>query len=245
MEAIAQRKLSSEQIEAFYHTEFVDDQVRDYARLMQDTNGCGVVVDIGGGCGYFARALADSIGQPVRVIDQDPQSIQACRDMAVEGRLGDALLPEVEGDEGVVCFNLILHHLVGRNELETRMLQSQAVRTWHGRSKAIFVNEYIYESFVPNASGRFIYAITGSRILSFIGRQVARFIPAFRANTFGVGVRFRSHDEWKKLFEYAGFTVASATKGRPETISLPLRLLLIKTIRRDSFRLEPAFTSLR
>lgn len=237
--ADSQRILSAEQVEAFYHDEFVNDQVRDFAEMARTSAGDGVVVDVGGGCGFFAGALQQRHGLRTRVIDLDPGSIEACERAGVEAMRGDALDPPVTGNERVACFNLILHHLVGGSESATRALQVKALRAWVGRAERVFVNEYIYQSNVRNLSGRLIFEITSSKILSFAGRQVARIIPSFRANTFGVGVRFRAHDEWRKLFAEAGFRVADTRLGEAEHVSAPLRLLLIDTIRRDSFLLEP------
>jgi hypothetical protein len=62
-------------------------------------------------------------------------------------------------------------------------------------------------------------------------------MPSLKANTFGVGVRFRSGNEWTKIFDNSGFVVEAELKGEEEFISLPRRLLLIKSIRRDSFLL--------
>lgn len=239
MDVVEQRKLAAEQVEAFYHEDFVDDQVRDFGTLMPDAGTRGVVVDVGGGCGFMAKQLQDVIGVATRVIDMDPKSVSACAEIGVDAREGDALAPDLAGDEGSACFNLILHHLVGRNEDETRALQVSALKAWRGVG-AVFVNEYIYESFVPRVSGRLIYEITSSQILSSIGYQIGRVIKSLRANTFGVGVRFRSHDEWRDLFAEAGYIVVGTVIGTPEPVSPPLRGLLIKTIRRDSYRLEPA-----
>jgi ribosomal protein L11 methylase PrmA len=238
-QAIAQRRLSTEQVEAFYHQDFVGDQVRDFGELMGDVRHEGVVADVGGGCGFFAGDVVSDQGVRVRVIDMDPGSVQAARDAGIEAVEGDALAPQIQGDESVACFNLILHHLIAGSERETRALQIKAIRAWHGRAKSVFVNEYIYQSFVGTVSGALIYAVTVNPILSGIAKQAARVIPAFRANTFGVGVRFRSHEEWLSLFEEAGYRVTDTRIGAPEPISWPLRSLLIRTIRRDSFRLEP------
>ena len=71
-----------------------------------------------------------------------------------------------------------------------------------------------------------------------MGKLLAKVVPSFKANTFGVGVRFRSHREWSQLFDDAGFEVIDRKFGRPEIVALPLRFLLIKTIRRDSFLLK-------
>jgi hypothetical protein len=241
---IDQRRLSTEQVEAFHHDEFVADQVADFAALSPHLSGSGAVVDVGGGCGFFARALADAQGLRTRVIDMDQASVEFARGLGVEAEVGNALAPKFQEDEQAACFNLILHHLIGKDEATTRALQIAALRAWHGRIGCLFVNEYIYQSFVGGFSGRLIFEITANPVLSFVCRQVAKVVPAFRANTFGVGVRFRSHDEWVRLFAEAGYRVTGLRVGQPETISAPLRLLLIKTIRRDSFRLEVHSTGL-
>jgi hypothetical protein len=236
--APAQVRLSDTQIEAFYHDQFVKDQVGDFMALVgpQDVRG-RVVVDVGGGCGFFAKSLRDATLYSVRVIDSDTRSVEACRQIGVQAECEDALNPRFSNDEGVACFNLILHHLVGPSEKATVDLQCKALALWKGRAPVVFVNEYIYESFLPNVSGRLIFEITKSSILSSIGKLLARLVPAFRANTFGVGVRFRSHSEWRRLFARAGYTVVDSRVGASEDVSPALRLLLIRQIRRDSFLL--------
>lgn len=237
-----QRTLSSEQVEAFYHDLFVEDQTRHFVEMAPRPAGSGVVVDVGGGCGFFARRLQQLTARRVRVIDMDPASVRACHEAGVEASRGDALAPVPAGDEEVASFNLILHHLVADSEAETRALQVRALRAWHGRAQAVFVNEYIYESFIACLSGWLIFQITKSRALSALGRVAARVVPAFRANTFGVGVRFRSHAEWTELFADAGFHLEDRRIGQAEPVALPLRLLLIRTIRRDSFLLRASGT---
>jgi hypothetical protein len=234
----AQRKLDSTQIDAFKHDAFVEDQVRDFSNLAFAAAGDGVVVDVGGGVGYFAHSVATRLKRPVRMIDADPGSVAHARRHGVNAEVGDAVAPTIRGDEDVVCFNLILHHLIDANEAGTRALQVKALTVWRGKTKAVFVNEYIYQSFVGTASGALIYAITSNAFLSAILKHVGKIIPAFRANTFGVGVRFRAHEEWVKLFAEAGYRVVKTQIGVPERISMPWRGLLIKTIRRDSFLLE-------
>lgn len=235
-----QKRLSVRQVAEFYHDEFVLDQVRDFGELVAPLDGEGVVVDIGGGVGYFAERIRSEFGYSVRVIDMDPESVARCNARSIPARLGDALAPPIAGDETCICFNLILHHLVAQGEARTRQLQIAALAAWRERNVPVFVNEYIYESFFGNVSGRLIYAITSSQSLSALASFVARFIPAFKANTFGVGVRFRSHDEWLALFQEAGFQMHAVYIGVEEPVKLPLRLLLIKAIRRESFVLQSA-----
>jgi SAM-dependent methyltransferase len=235
-----QKTLSNEQLEVFYHDEFVEDQTRDFISLVgTDAGGAKVVADIGGGCGFFAKRLSHLAGYTVKVIDTDPASVEACRRIGVAAVRGDALNPQMAGDEDIVSFNLILHHLVGTSEQVTLDLQRKALAVWRAHARALFVNEYIYESYVGNVSGWLIFQITKNRILSWIGRAVSTVVPSFRANTFGVGVRFRSHQEWVNVFALAGYDVKSSMIGDEEYVSPPLRLLLIKRIRRDSFLLKP------
>ena len=235
-----QTTLSREQVAEFYHDDFVEDQIRDFVALVgpMDEHGC-VVLDVGGGMGYFARRLR-VVGYPVRVLEMDPASVAACAQAGLEAALGDALDPPMAGDERVVSFNLVLHHLVGASERVTRGLQSRALAAWLGHAERLFVNEYIYESYVGHCSGRLIYQVTKSRLLSWVGRIVSKAVPSLRANTFGVGVRFRAHEEWRRLFAAAGYTVESSSVGQAEAVSLAQRFLLIKQIRRDSFVLKPS-----
>jgi len=216
-----QRTLSIEQIEAFYHNEFVDDQVRDFVALTSGIPDRSLVVDVGGGCGFFAKQLSEQAAMRVCVIDSDTKSIDACEAAGIDARLDDALAPHIKGDENTACFNLILHHLVGGSEAATINLQKQALSVWRDQVKTVFVNEYIYESYVGNLSGWLIFQITSSKILSSLGKLVARIVPAFRANTFGIGVRFRAHDEWIELFSSAGFSTLDSRIGDEEKVALP------------------------
>jgi hypothetical protein len=233
-----QKKLSSEQIASFYHDEFVRQQVDHFRQIaLHSVKAGAVVVDIGGGCGYFAGAIKKELNFSARVIDMDPLSVETARSLGVEAMVGDALQPDKKNDEAIVCFNLILHHLVATSEDYTLVLQTRAISNWRESGAKVFVNEYIYESWLGDFSGWLIYQITKSKSLSKVGVIVSKVIPSLKANTFGVGVRFRSGSQWKRIFENSGFVVEAELKGEEEFISLPRRLLLIKKIRRDSFLL--------
>ena len=234
-----QTKLSPEQINDFYHDHFVEDQVSDFASLLVSSGDLKNIVDIGGGCGFFAKRLQNHTDYKVKVLDMDPVSVRACHDSGIDAVEGDALNPKIVGDEEIVTFNLILHHLVATSDCDTLALQIQALKVWSPNIKAVFVNEYIYESYLFGFSGWLIYRITKSPLLSLIGSAVANVVPSLKANTFGVGVRFRDSKEWLRVFESAGYIVKSTIKGDSEYVSPPRRLLLIKQIRRDSFLLEP------
>lgn len=233
-----QKTLSQSQIEAFYHDHFVESQVQHFTTLARPQDG-RMIVDLGGGCGFFASGLQRVTGRQVRVLDTDRVSVESCLASGIEAVVDDALAPHIRGDEDVVCFNLILHHLVGPSEAATLDLQRRALEAWRSHARAVFVHEYIYDSYVGTLSGRLIYEITSSRLLSALASAVSRLVPSLRANTFGVGVRFRAREEWVKLFESLGFKVTGSVRGVEEGVSPARRLLLIRSCRRDSFLLEP------
>lgn len=236
MTTIQQRVLKTEQVEEFYHDHFVTTQVRDFVDLLAEAGvPAQKVVDIGGGCGFFAEALARKTGLNVQVVDMDPGSVAACAKKNVPAEIGDALNPAQRGDEDIVSFNLILHHLIAASHAETEALQKRAVAIWQHKAKAVFVNEYIYDSYVRNLSGWLIYRITSSQLLSALGQAVAKFVPSLRANTFGTGVRFRANQEWIDLFDGLGFRIAAYRRGHEENVSLARRMLMIKSCRRDSY----------
>lgn len=232
--------LTPQQLRSFYHDEFVQTQIENFCSLV-DHHGASaeVVTDIGGGVGFFGSALREvRPDTQVRVIDLDPKSVQLARKKGVEATLGDAINPPVTGDEDIVCFNLILHHLIAPTELGTLDLQAKALLAWKHRAKWIFIDEYIYDSYFGNFSGKLIFFITRSKLLSSIARVISRIVPSLNANTFGIGVRFRSEGEWRQFFEGIGLEIVGAVKGVEEHVSLARRLLLIRSCRRDSFLLR-------
>jgi hypothetical protein len=245
MPKLNQQTLSQNQIQAFYHDDFVESQVRDFDTLLKVSVKPleGTIIDIGGGAGFFAKAIQERLAVKVSVLDSDAKSVFLCHQAGIEAIQGDALNPLIIDTGNVVCFNLILHHLVGKSEDETLSLQSRALTVWHPTAWAIFIHEYIYESYVINDfSARLIFRITSSPILSYAADIIAKYVPSLKANTFGVGVRFRSYAEWRRIFSSLGFDIVETVKGEEEGVSLARRLLLIKNCRRDSFLLKPSLT---
>lgn len=237
----SQKLLTEAQLSEFYADNFVATQIRQFLEFTRGRlPAAKAVVDVGGGCGHFAHAVQATTGATTRVIDMDAQALERCGRLYgdVEAVHGDGIAPPRRGDEGVVCFNLMLHHLVGESDRATTDLQMRALTSWRGQAEYLFVNEYIYES-PANISGRLIYEITSSRILSAIAKAVSKFVPSLRANTFGVGVRFRSNAEWVRLFKECGFEVVENRRSHYDKVAAPQRLLLIRSISIDSFLLKP------
>lgn len=238
---IQQNILGKNQLNEFYVDHFAEEQLIDFFELTGEIiEKIKVAVDVGGGCGYFARRLAEKIPVRVRVLDSDKVSIDAClklKNNNIEAQQDDALQPTIIGDEDIVCFNLILHHLITNNEKTTNEIQKKAVNVWSDSAKFIFINEYCYDSYFFDFSAKIIFLITKNKFLSFFCKLISVFIPSLKANTFGVGVRFRSHDDWLNLFGESNYHVLRKKYGRNEDVSFARRFLLIKNIRKDSFLL--------
>ena len=126
---------------------------------------------------------------------------------------------------------------MAQSEKVTFDLQSGALKVWRGHVKYIFINEYLYESYLGDFSAWIIFQVTKSQLLSRIASLIAKLFPTLKANTFGVGVRFRTSKDWIKLFEETGFFIKGYRRGVSEPVSLARHLLVIKEIRRDSFLL--------
>lgn len=129
-----QRKLMSNQLKEFYSDIFTTSQIKDFVELTTPItfgdNKC--IVDVGGGCGHFARAVHRETGFTVKVLDSDEISIQQVNKINnknIIGIIGDALNPNDINNAKITCFNLILHHLVGASEKETLSLQKKALLT--------------------------------------------------------------------------------------------------------------------
>lgn len=235
-----QLKLSQDQVRVFNHTYFVNSQVEDFIFLTTPfISQFKFVLDIGGGYGHFALLLMSMTGLNVSVLDVDNHAIDACHEKGVRAFNDNAINPQHFEDIQIVSFNLVLHHLIGKNETQTNEIQTLAMSVWKNKVNYFFVNEYIYDSFLWDLSGKIIFFITKNKILSMACKLISIFIPSLKANTFGVGVRFRSHDEWRHFFYSNNFDVLSFRLGKPEKVSLARRFLLIKSIRRDSFLLKP------
>lgn len=237
---VDQKALDDQQIAEFYHENFVKDQVRDFGQLLgsRDLEGSRLI-DLGGGIGHFAAGIRATYGCQATVLDSDPASVAACHLRNIPAVLGDALTADVASDFDLASLNLVIHHLVGKDFFATRHLQVKVLNNQISGSgpTMIFVNEYIYDSFVyAELASRVIFGITSSATLSAIGRRIARFVPSLSANTFGVGVRFHSYAGWRQIFEEAGWRLGAHARGVEEHISLPRRVaFLLKSCRRDSF----------
>jgi len=97
------------------------------------------------------------------------------------------------------------------------------------------LHEICYEGRLhKNLTGKLIYHITSNNFLSKIARSLANFAPSLKANTFGVGVRFRSMNEWRFMVERK-MVIKGILSGDPERHSIIRRLFLnISNVKRVS-----------
>lgn len=242
---VKQRELAAGQLSEFYHDEFVTIQV-DHLRRLFDSSQLqrAKAVDLGGGVGHFALAAREQLMLDVTVLDTDARSIARASESGLKAELGDALTTRLGDGVPLASFNLILHHLVSGRWSTTLALQQQALANQLAgpQGKQLFVNEYVYESYVwQDFASRLIFAVTSSKLLSLLASQVARLAPSLRANTFGIGVCFHSDRTWRRLFAQAGWRIEQVIEGDPESISVPRRAaLLLRRCRRNSYRLSRA-----
>lgn len=231
-----QRLLEQEQLREFAHDGFVERQVQDFTDICEVRDG--LVTDVGGGCGIFASALARKLPDvKLHVIDLDGNAVASCREAGIQADQVDLLRYMPKPDERVACFNLVLHHLVGTTLDQTRRLQLAALRGWRRSGTVLFVNEYAYDSWLGDMGARLMYSALSSPRLAKTCRWIATKVPSLKANSLGVGVRFRSRSSWVRLFREAGFETVGYARGDDEKIRRPLGLLF-RSIRRDSFVLK-------
>jgi SAM-dependent methyltransferase len=245
---VTQRLLSSGALDKFRTSEGVAEQIEHFASLLNfDGARAFSVLDVGGGVGFFCDALR--VVYPnvrVTILDLDETSVIEARKHGFEAIHGSIIDPpsEILGRRfDVVSFNLVLHHIISSDEGGTAALQRSALdraRSLLTEIGRIFVHEICYEGrVVPDLTGRLIYGVTSSQVLSGIVSGIARIAPSLRANTAGVGVRFRPAVGWVNLVQSLGFEVIGTREGGPEGHSVARRsLLLIREVRRRSFAIS-------
>jgi len=125
----------------------------------------------------------------------------------------------------LITINMLLHHLVGDNEPTTRnnvlasLVCARKILAPEGR---VVVYEQVYNgSILSIEPGKIIYRLTQIR-----APWISRLLKKFGANTAGVGVRFRSVQEWQDLFDEAGYALESHSWILPDQPSLLRRTVL-------------------
>ena len=181
----------------------VTEDDNDVRWLRAQAGGVRRVLDVGGGNGRFASILAGALGCEVDVVDPSPAAReQFTRDPRCRFVNGDFLRWDAHGTRyDLVCFRLVLHHLLGQDDATTADTQLRALRvaaSLLAKGGRVYVLENIYEPMVgTDTTGRMIYEATRLKVLAAPFRRLG-------ANTAGEGVRFRSLDSWRSLVAAAG-----------------------------------------
>lgn len=246
---VQQRLLPERAHEAFDTAEGMAEQLQHFKSLLgYNHQSVFSLLDVGGGAGFFARAVQIEFPHAeVTILDLDEQSVMKGTKLGLNAIHGSIIDPPTEVREklfDVISFNLILHHIIGDDEPSTQDLQRRAlkqVRDLLANDGLIFVHEICYEGrLFPDLSARLIYHMTANRYLSQAVRLAGKAIPALKANTAGVGVRFRPASGWILLADMSGLDIVNACQGGQEGHSwLRTTLLLIREVRRQSWLICP------
>lgn len=229
-EPAATLQLAEDQLAAF-DREFVTDVIWEAfaGQVRRDfPDGRFNFIDLGGGNGVFAdRVLRNFPEATGTVLDNAPSLLEKNqpnpRKSVVLGGIEQigALLPGQRFD--VVCFNWVLHHLVGPSHAQSTAHQEKALQdaarllSPRGRLSVI---ENFYDGWGVDAlPGRIIFELTASRALAGLMRSMG-------ANTAGVGVCFRSRRDWERVLTRAGLAVREAQVDYIWRTSLPKKLAL-------------------
>jgi hypothetical protein len=219
------KTLDDSQLEDF-DIAYVDDVKWEVIRRCIDRDfpqGDFHLLDLGGGNGRFADlVLSNYPGARATVLDNARTLLARNSEHPRKTLLyaSAAELDEVDVEPpDLITINWVLHHLVSdsharsvRNMMDTL---GACVRALTGRGR-ISVFEDLYDGILLDGlPSRLIFLLTSSRALSgLVGRM--------GANTAGVGVCFRSHRQWKRLFMNAGLELLEATRV-PGPRAVPLR----------------------
>lgn len=183
-------------------------------------------VDVGGGNGLFAdRVLANYPQSQGTVLDSSElllsKNTKNTRKKIIRA---DALDLVNFGNYDIIFCNWVLHHLVktGSYTQTTKNLEiffdsSRKVLSSRGR---LSIFEIDYNGFIDDLPGKSIFHLTSSKFIAPLTSKLG-------ANTAGVGVCFRSHNEWVRKIEKSGYKILSYTQDSEDTpLSLMKKYLL-------------------
>lgn len=239
------RQLSDSQLASF-DTEYVD---ADRWQLVKGNidrdfpDGKFRFLDLGGGTGRFADLLLahyplaegsvfDNSELLLAKNKPDPRKRLICDSAEHLGNIHDRF--------DLISVHWLLHHLVGDSYAQTtgnqRAVLGGLAGLLTGRGRiSLFENNY--QGLVLSAlPGWLIYVATSMRSLAALTRRLG-------ANTAGVGVCFRSEQQWRAMIAATGFKIVDY--GEPDQWIWPLRwywrvFLFLRRIRVGHYWLAPA-----
>jgi ubiquinone/menaquinone biosynthesis C-methylase UbiE len=234
MTAQALRTLDDSQLQTFAHYDYVSDVL--FAGITEAIDrdfldGEFSILDVGGGCGYFADRILEHFPKArLTLLDNSDlllsQNKTHSRKTLVFGSATEMIAHFRDRSFDLVFFNLSLHHFVTSGYAETRKMQrdalKQAIMVLSPRGRVV-VTENLFDGFViDNLPGRLIYALTSSKLLAPVVKRLG-------SNTAGCGVCFNSARAWRKEFGRSGLSELAFVGDRQQEYTLwaKLRLYLL------------------
>ncbi len=192
------KQLEDSQLEAF-DTEYVDGKRWEIIKKQIDKDfpdGHFNFLDVGGGNGVFADRLLDYYpNSKGTVLDNSQLLLDKNQTNPRKTIICDSVknLSAIENQYDLICFNWLLHHLIGYSYPETRsnMLTAiKAVLPLLSSQGRISIFENMYNGLIfDGLPSKLIFTLTSSKI-------IAGLIKKMGANTAGVGVCFLSQQQW-------------------------------------------------
>jgi hypothetical protein len=222
------KQLENAQLETF-DTEYINDQRWEIIKEQIDKdfpNGDFSFLDIGGGNGVFADRLLNYYPQSKGTVLDNAQVLLDKNQINPRKTIICASvenLNSIENKYDLICFNWLLHHLVGNSYSETRINMSTAINsvipliTPHGRV-SIFENMYNGLA-IDGLPSRLIFMLTSSKAITGIIKKMG-------ANTAGVGVCFLSQKQWIETISKAGLKLLKYTDEEEWTFPAKWRVFL-------------------
>lgn len=222
------KQLEDSQLETF-NTEYVTDQRWQIIKAQIDKdfpNGDFNFLDVGGGNGVFADRLLEYYPKSKgTVLDNaqvllDKNQINPRKTIVCDSVEN---LNSIEIKYDLICFNWLLHHLVGNSYSETRKNMSTAINavipllTPYGRV-SIFENMYNGLA-IDGLPSKIIFTLTSSK-------AIAGVIKKMGANTAGVGVCFLSQKQWIETISKTGLKLLKYTDDEKWTIPIKWQVFL-------------------
>jgi Methyltransferase domain len=183
-------------------------------------------LDVGGGNGVFADRLLEYYPMSRGAV-LDNSQLLLNKNVANSRKtiICDSVenLNELETKYDLICFNWLLHHLIGNSYVETRKNISTAINTViplltdRGRV-SIFENMY-NGSVIDGLPSLLIFTLTSSK-------AIAGFTKKMGANTAGVGVCFLSQKQWVQVLDKTSLKILKYSDDDKWPVKLRLRVFL-------------------
>lgn len=203
---MAIKQLSDDQLAAF-DTEYVTEPLwAMLTRHIDDSfpDGDFRFLDVGGGNGVFAdRLLAAYPRAEGAVLDNSRLLLERNRPNPRKTLIEDSAenLDRLPQRYDLICFNWVLHHLVGDGyrtsvaHVDGTLRKAAGLLTPRGH---VSIFENMYDGLLlDNAPSHIIFGLTSAKTIAPIVRRLG-------ANTARLGVCFQSRASWQRILERAG-----------------------------------------